>query len=74
MPLSSSENARVGAFGGHDSSSPWEVIAGDVPPAPGCLDVTIPVDRESGMLGFPQTPSLSVDWGQVMGGPELAYS
>jgi hypothetical protein len=74
MPLSSSETARVGASDGPDSSSPREVIAGDIPPAPGSLDVTVSGDRELGMSGFPRTPSLSADWGPVMRGTELAYS
>jgi hypothetical protein len=52
-----------GGFGGPDSSSPWEAIAGDVPPAPKSLDVTVLGDQELGMLGFPQTPYLSSDWG-----------
>jgi hypothetical protein len=71
-PLSSSETARVGASGRPDSSSPREVIAGDVPPTPGPLDAMVLGDLELGMPGFPQTPSLSADRGQVTWGAELA--
>jgi hypothetical protein len=74
MPLSSSESAQVRTSGGPNSSPLREVIMGDVLPAPGSLDVTVPTDRELGMTGFPRTPSLSADWGQVMRGAELAYS
>jgi hypothetical protein len=64
----------VEALGGPNSSPPCEVIIADVPPTPGSMDVTVPGDRELGMLGFPRTPSLSADWGQVMRGTELACS
>jgi hypothetical protein len=74
MPLSSSETAQVRTSGGPDSSPLQEVIMGYVLPAPRSLDVTVPSDRELGMMGFPQTPSLSADWGQVTRGAELAYS
>jgi hypothetical protein len=64
----------VEASRGPDSSPPWEVVTGDVLPTPGSLDVMVPGDRELGMPGFPQTLSLSVDWGQVTSGAELACS
>jgi hypothetical protein len=73
-PLSSSEVTRVGASGGLDSSLPWDVIVGDVPLAPGYLDVTVLGDWELGMPSFPRMPSLSADWGQVKRGAELACS
>jgi hypothetical protein len=74
MPLSSSETALVGALWGPNFSSPWEVIMGDVSPGPRSMDVTVPGDPELGMPGFPRTPSLSADFGQVMRGTELACS
>jgi hypothetical protein len=47
---------------------------GDVPLAPGSLDVTVLGDRELEMLGFPRMPSLSTDRGQATRGAELACS
>jgi hypothetical protein len=72
--LSSSETARVGALGRPDSISPREVVTGDVPPTHGPLDTTVLGDLELGMPGFPRTPSLSADRGQVTWSTELACS
>jgi hypothetical protein len=73
-PLSSSETARAGASG-----VPTPIRSGMSSGLMFCLLLGLwtswsPVTGSWGVPGFPEMPSLSADWGQVMWSVELAYS